>query len=112
VHGADVVSSLEQPDMPSPFARRVPARRGARPRLARRASPDAEMRHSAFVGLVAALLIGVLLDAGAGELVAGALLGTAAGAVLGLLLWIEAADLPEPPIPAPALSSQERGRAR
>lgn len=53
------------------------------------------------------MLVASLLGADMTVLAAAVMLGTFAGAVLGLLLWIETAELPEAPIPT--IVAIERG---
>jgi hypothetical protein len=80
----------------------VSARRRARGAGTQIAPLLQAVRDNAFVGVAAAMLVGTLLGAGAIGLLACATLGAAVGAVLGVLHWVEAADLPEAPIPAVA----------
>lgn len=68
-----------------------------------------EMLCGALVGLVAGAVLAAPLAAAGGLIVAAALAGFCAGAVIGLVLWSGSADLPEDPV-IPPHPSQRRER--
>lgn len=59
---------------------------------------DRDIQIGAAVGLVAGFCIASILGGPPWTLAFGALVGAFSGAILGLLLWLEVADLPAEPI--------------